>query len=225
MRTPHGPPWPTTPPPAFEGKSALTAAQRPDPATVFRVAQDGTLHFTVRARNVDDAWAQVSDFEATEARVETLLDDGVHLTHITYGKVWDTDITDAGDNPTARRASGPDAATARRYSDALRSLTARLAPGESSDPYAGVPQRILEPATDLLEQLAEILAAVETAATATGRHGIDADSPSPVLARAAAVMGTIAQQLRVADAAVSGASSQRPHPARDVPPGSRRGRR
>ncbi|MGW3009612.1 hypothetical protein ACWC9R_12350 [Streptomyces sp. NPDC001219] len=76
----------------------MTTASQPipmEPLRSFAVAQDGTLHFTVRARDLDHAYERIAHLEASEAGAEVLLGDGVQLTHITYGDVDDSDISPA----------------------------------------------------------------------------------------------------------------------------------
>lgn len=86
--------------PAKDQDPHTPAQSSPDAAGLFVVVQDGTLHFTVPARDLDDAYARISDLESTQAAVEVTLGDGVRLTHITYGTVDATDIIPVGRGTT-----------------------------------------------------------------------------------------------------------------------------
>ncbi|WP_217550039.1 hypothetical protein [Streptomyces sp. GbtcB6] len=64
----------------------MTNAEQPsptEPLRSFAVAQDGTLHFIVRARDLDHARAQLADVQAGEAGTDVSLGDSVRLAHIT----------------------------------------------------------------------------------------------------------------------------------------------
>lgn len=89
----------------------MTTASPPDqpvPLRPFAVAQDGTLHFTLHARDLAHTCVLLAELESTEAVAEVALPDGVHLTHITYGTVQDCDIQPIeGSSPTRIAESVP----------------------------------------------------------------------------------------------------------------------
>ncbi|MCA1223236.1 hypothetical protein [Streptomyces sp. 8L] len=90
----------------------MTSSSQPnsmEPLHSFAVAQDGTLHFTVRARDLDHAYERITSLEASEAVADVALGDGVQLTHITYGDVDSSDIRPAdtqADRPALQPAIG-----------------------------------------------------------------------------------------------------------------------
>lgn len=88
----------------MEADPVSPAPQPAAPLRRFAVTQDGTLHFTLHARDLDHAHAQSADLECTEAAADVALADGVHLTHITHGTVHDYSIEPADDTPLVQLA-------------------------------------------------------------------------------------------------------------------------
>ncbi|MEC3996137.1 hypothetical protein VSR01_22520 [Actinacidiphila sp. DG2A-62] len=117
------------------------AQSSPDAAGLFVVVQDGTLHFTVPARNLDDAYARISDLESTQAAVEVALGDGVQLTHITYGTVDATDIIPPVDRGTTPAPGSPVAGLLSRphHTSGAEAAgdTSRVAAANCRSPTAG----------------------------------------------------------------------------------------
>ncbi|MFH9071440.1 hypothetical protein [Streptomyces alboflavus] len=105
----------------------MTTASQPNPTgplRSFTVAQDGTLHFTVRARDLDHAHERIAGLEASEAGAEVPLGDGVQLTHVTYGAVADSDISPT--DPQAQSPAQPPALGTQMVVEALGTSPQRL---------------------------------------------------------------------------------------------------
>ncbi|MEU0844013.1 hypothetical protein ABZ370_31680 [Streptomyces sp. NPDC005962] len=188
-------------PPSPTGSPLMPTAPPPrtsEPLSPFDVAQDGTLHFTLRARDLDDAHARVAALESAQASADIELGDEIRLTHITYGTVHDSDISAAGETaatPTADDSMDP--ATTYVYGDALLALTDRLNGTQSYAEVAALLDQVLDPANGLLERLGEFFeAAGEKAKEAEQDDGFDL---SYDLADAAAEIRDLGEVLHVAE--------------------------
>ncbi|WP_166520574.1 hypothetical protein [Streptomyces leeuwenhoekii] len=109
------------------------APQPAAPLRRFTVTQDGTLHFTLHARDLDHAHAQIADLECTEAAADVTLADGVHLTHITHGTVHDYSIEPA-DDATLVQLAEPNPRSTTQVADLYR-----MARRDAEDFLAGHP--------------------------------------------------------------------------------------
>jgi hypothetical protein len=136
----HAAGFATTAAPTKDRDPHTPARSSPDAAGLFVVVQDGTLHFTVPARDLDDAYARISDLESTQAAVEVTLGDGVRLTHITYGTVDATDIipVDRGTTP-APGGRGVDSTSWPHHTASAEATddTSRVAAANYRSPTAG----------------------------------------------------------------------------------------
>lgn len=160
----------------------------------FDITQDGTLSFTLQARDLADAHARVADLESTEATADTVLAGGVHLTHITYGSVHDSDVT-VGRNTAPRLSTAAPAATVG--GDAILQLTDELNGSSSSAQAAALLHQVLEPSDGLLARLADFFeAAAEKAKEAEDDDGFDL---SYEFADAAAEVRNLGEVLQTAE--------------------------
>ncbi|MFE5957997.1 MULTISPECIES: hypothetical protein [Streptomyces] len=178
----------------------------------FEVTQDATVSFTQQARNLADAHEHIADHESTEAAIDTALDGGTRLTHITYDSVHDTDITAEGNSGTTTVSTA--------CSDALLELTDQISGSTSHVQAAALLRQILDPDDGVLARLADSLeAAADKAKEAEEDDGFDL---SHDLADAAAEVRSIGEDLQAAEARmrtlISLAPSPRPQLSRSRTP-------
>ncbi|MGW4197081.1 hypothetical protein [Streptomyces sp. NPDC005004] len=179
-------------------------AHSPETLHTFEVAQDGTLHFTLLARDLAHAHARVADLESCENVADIPLGDGVRLTHVTHGSVQDTDITAAPVAQAAQDARFPTRLVggegrpgAYIYGDALLALTDQLNGSQTYPDAAALLHQIADPFNGLLERLGEFFeAAAQKAKEAEQSDGFDL---SDDLADAAADVRKLVEVLDVAE--------------------------
>ncbi|MFD4123914.1 hypothetical protein ACFXKK_02680 [Streptomyces globisporus] len=177
----------------------------------FEVTQDATVSFTLQARDLADAHERVADLESTEAAIDTALDGGTRLTHITYGSVHDTDIT-VGRNTA--QDSATDVTTAG--GDALLELTDQINGSTSHVQAAALLRQILDPDEGVLARLADSLeAAADKAKEAEEDDGFDLFHD---LAGAAAEVRSLGEDLQTAEARMRRLTSPVPTPRPPLSP-------
>lgn len=149
----------------------MTTAAQPsptEPLRSFAVAQDSTLHFIVRARDLDHAHERIADLEAREAGAEVSLGDGVHLTHITYGAVADSDVSPA--DALAEGPALPPSVGSQMVIGALGTSPQGLGRLNMADSAEDVVARLVVVAARHLDHVSEQLTdAAESAASALTR--------------------------------------------------------
>ncbi|RST17386.1 hypothetical protein EF908_34320 [Streptomyces sp. WAC04770] len=180
----------------------------------FEVTQDATISFTLQARDLADAHERVADLESTEASIDTALDGGTRLTHITYGSSHDTDITVGSNTAQDSATTAPDVTTAG--GDALLELTDQINGSTSHVQAAALLRQILDPDEGVLARLADSLeAAADKAKEAEQDDGVDL---SHDLAGAAAEVRSLGEDLQTAEARMRMLTSPVPTPRPPLSP-------
>ncbi|MFE5647520.1 hypothetical protein ACFQ8Q_00155 [Streptomyces cyaneofuscatus] len=180
----------------------------------FEVTQDATVSFTLQARDLADAHARVADLESTEAAIDTALDGGTRLTHITYGSVHDTDITVGRNTAQDSATTATDVSTAG--GDALLELTDQINGSTSHVQAATLLRQILDPDEGVLARLADSLeAAADKAKEAEQDDGFDL---SHDLAGAAAEVRRLGEDLQTTEARMRTLTSPVPTPRPPLSP-------